>query len=248
MLSKIHVRQSFLSSLYKHFFQKAPYIIINVNSYGGDVRALVLMVSAIKRAKYFGKIIVTFCAGYAMSCGSVLMALGTNGYRYGTLDCCILMHQIRSGCRGPLATQEMELLESESLNTKIFVWMAENAGLADVEYYAKLVDNAKVDLYFTAKQAKELRLIDHIGYPRFVHKVSQDYFIVPVQEENSHDQNIINTILDKVHKFKDIIPPALKPQSTPTNKSSSAAVTVDRADTQLPISEFYRDMQYTDYL
>ena len=70
--------------------QQEFYPII-IDSYGGYVHSLISMVDMIQNLQ---KPVVTIALGKAMSCGSVLLACGTKGYRYAANSSRIMIHDV----------------------------------------------------------------------------------------------------------------------------------------------------------
>ena len=61
---------------------KDPKIIINIRSNGGQMSVLLQLLSLVEKAKSKGVIIETVVLAHAYSCGSMLAASGSKGYRY----------------------------------------------------------------------------------------------------------------------------------------------------------------------
>ena len=70
-----------------------PVIPIVIDSYGGQVYALMTMISAIKHSEVP---IATIVEGKAMSCGAVLFTFGETGMRYMDPDATLMIHDVSS--------------------------------------------------------------------------------------------------------------------------------------------------------
>jgi ATP-dependent Clp protease protease subunit len=102
--------------------------------------------------------IKTFCIGYAMSMGAVLLASGTKGKRYATKNSMILIHQPYTYISGTVTDAEIDMKNSIRLKKQINTILAKHTGktLKDIE---KAVDR---DKYLIPTEAKKFGIIDHI--------------------------------------------------------------------------------------
>jgi ATP-dependent Clp endopeptidase proteolytic subunit ClpP len=151
-------------------------VVIRVDSPGGSVYALNRMLGAVETLKEQGVTVVTMCNGIAMSCGSILLAMGSKGHRYASKHSRVLVHQISGGVQGTLAGMRNELSEYEYDNRDLFVKIAKNAGLSDPNYYLNNVVTAlNKDVFVHPYRAKLIGLIDHIGSPVIQKEVIVNY-------------------------------------------------------------------------
>lgn len=151
------------------------FIIIRVHSPGGSVYALSRMLNTIQSAKDSGITVVTMCPGIAMSCGSILLAMGTKGYRFCGPHSAILLHEISGGVKGTMTGMDNELAEYEFDNKNLFRKIAKNAGLEEEDYYYNIVHGLHKDLFIHPTRAMEIGLVDHLFLPRLTKKVTICY-------------------------------------------------------------------------
>ena len=160
-----------LNKFYEKFLEldlrpEIKVIPIVINSYGGNVSALLGMLDIMKLTN---KPVATIALGKAMSCGAVLLSAGTKGYRYAGAHTSILIHEVSSSAGGKTADLENELKDVKNLNNKLMRLLAKNCGLKNKDYFlTKSRKNANVDLYYSAEESRKLGLIDFVSVPRFL--------------------------------------------------------------------------------
>ena len=148
-------------------------IPILVDSYGGEVYALLSMLDSITQAKKSGVKIATVAKGKSMSCGAVLFSQGSEGYRYMSPFATLMIHDVSSWAHGKLEELKADVREAERLNNLIYNLMAESTGKDDPKYFWKIVhDMGRADWYLSANDAKHHNLANHIKLPSFKLKVS----------------------------------------------------------------------------
>ena len=154
-------------------------IIIRINSPGGSVYALNRMLNTLEVAKARKIICATVCSGIAMSCGAILLGMGTLGHRYCGEHGVVLLHEISGGVQGSQTAMLNELNEYGYDNASLFRKIAKNANLTDLDYYRKFVTDKHRDLYIHPARAKYIKVVDHIGIPTVLKNVTVEYKIVP---------------------------------------------------------------------
>ena len=146
-------------------------IPIVIDSYGGQVYALMTMIAAIKDAELP---VATIVEGKAMSCGAVLFTFGEEGMRFMDTDATVMIHDVSSGCWGKIEELKADVAEAERLDEKIFTMMARNCGKKD-DYFKKKVFNKKhADWFMDAQEAKKHGLVNHLRVPKLNIKVDVD--------------------------------------------------------------------------
>ena len=139
-------------------------IPIVIDSYGGQVYALMTMISAIKHSEVP---IATIVEGKAMSCGAVLFTFGETGMRYMDPDATLMIHDVSSMDWGKVEELKAGALEADRLNDKIYTMMARNCGKKD-DYFLKIVDKKKhADWFIESTEAKKHHLANHLRVPKF---------------------------------------------------------------------------------
>lgn len=125
------------------------------------------------------KPVITFTASMAASCGALLLALGTKGYRYASPNAMILVHEASTSSEGKTSEIINEALYIEKLNDELLDLLAENSNKSK-EFYKKLIKkNNNADLFITPQQAKDWGIIDHIAIPKIEMNVKVDYVVTP---------------------------------------------------------------------
>ena len=138
-------------------------IPIFISSYGGYVYTAFAMRDIIKSSP---KPVATIALGKAMSCGAILLASGTPGYRFASPDTHMLIHEVSSGVVGKTSEIKQETKYIDELNKRLFKRLAIDTGKslkAFQKYMHKIKNN---DWVLSARQSKEWGLVDHIMIPR----------------------------------------------------------------------------------
>jgi len=137
-------------------------IPIEIDSYGGDVYALMSMIGEFRSSKLP---VATIVQGKAMSCGAILTSFGTKGYRFMDHNATMMIHDISSVTHGKIEEIKSSFHETERLQKKIYSMMARNCGKPD-DYFTKIIhDKGRADWFLDAEEALEHGIIDHIGLP-----------------------------------------------------------------------------------
>jgi ATP-dependent Clp protease protease subunit len=144
-------------------------IPILIDSYGGGVHSLNVMLDVIDESV---KPVATFTLGKAMSCGAILLASGTVGYRYAGKSSRILMHDVSAGARGKLSEMQNSLTEIKELKRLVFKRLHKHTG---TDWEAVLNNKNNEDLFLSPQEAKKLNLIDQIGVPKVHIKTSIEF-------------------------------------------------------------------------
>jgi len=137
-------------------------IPIEIDSYGGDVYALLSMISIIKNSK---TPVATVIQGKAMSCGAILASFGAKGKRYMDEDATIMIHDISGGSFGKIEDLKSATREAERLQYNVYKMMAKNCGKPE-DYFIKIIhDKGRADWYLDADEAIMHNIVDHVGIP-----------------------------------------------------------------------------------
>ena len=130
-------------------------IRIYFNSFGGSVYDMWLLVDTILASK---TPVYTYCTGYAMS--AAFMIFIARHKRYMSPHATLMYHQIycwRSGKYQDLVDDREQM---DRLNEMMESYVIERTGLKKEDL--KNIREKKKDTYFSAKEAKELKIIDSI--------------------------------------------------------------------------------------
>ena len=149
--------------------QKVVPVIID--SFGGQVYALLSMISSIKSSNIP---VATIVKGKAMSCGAILASFGEEGLRFMDKDATMMIHDVSSYAFGKIEELKSDVRESERLNKKVYTMMARNCGKPD-NYFSDLIhDKGHADWFLDTEEAKEHNIVQQIRIPQLKAKVIVD--------------------------------------------------------------------------
>lgn len=129
-----------------------------INSPGGSVSAGLAIYDIMQFVKCD---VTTYCMGMAASMGSLLLTAGTKGKRFSLPNTRIMIHQPHLGGGGiggqvtDIEIHAQELVRTKELLTKIY---ERHVGRS----YKELAPLMERDKFFSAMDAKEFGLIDHV--------------------------------------------------------------------------------------
>ncbi len=151
-------------------------IPVIIDSYGGDVYALLGMVDVIKAAQLP---VATIVQGKAMSCGAVLFSCGTEGYRFMGAHATVMIHDVlvtepQKKAHEIIATAD----EVNRINRQLWRLMEENIGLDHNHLWDMVMKHGRSDHYLSAKQCLKMGFANHIGIPRFHTSVTVEHHLV----------------------------------------------------------------------
>jgi ATP-dependent Clp protease protease subunit len=130
-------------------------IKIFINSPGGSMDAMFAMYDVMK---YLPNDVSTVALGMAASAGQFLLTAGTRGKRYALRNTRIMMHQPSGGIRGTASDIRIQAEQSVHMKHRFLQLIAEHTGRP----YEQIEHDADRDRYFTAEQARDYGLIDHV--------------------------------------------------------------------------------------
>jgi len=140
-------------------------IPVIINSYGGSVEALLAMIDIIQACP---KPVATIANGPAMSCGAVLLAAGTEGYRFAAPNSRILVHQMSGVLAGKSSDLEADYRDYRNLD-KLLDGLLDKLCKKPVGFFNKIIaKNKYADLNLTPKQAKKYGMVDYVALPVLV--------------------------------------------------------------------------------
>jgi len=130
-------------------------ILIVLDSYGGHCHSFLAIHDAMKLCRCD---IATFCIGKAMSCGQMLLMSGTKGKRFASKHSRVLVHELSAVAWGKLADMEIDVSEHKEVQKIMDKLIVKHTGLSK----SKIKKLMQRDSYMSAKEAKQLGLIDHV--------------------------------------------------------------------------------------
>jgi ATP-dependent Clp protease protease subunit len=134
-------------------------IWLYVNSPGGSVTAGMAIYDTMQ---FINCDVATICMGLAASMGQFLLCAGAPGKRFALPHARIMMHQPSGGVRGQasdIAIQAEQLIYIKRL-------MAERIAHHTGQTVEQVQEDSERDRWFTAEQAKEYGIIDHVSVKR----------------------------------------------------------------------------------
>jgi len=147
---------------------KQEFIIIDIDSFGGDVYSLHGMLACLRSCKLP---IITYTSSKAMSCGAVLFTAGQR--RIIAPTAYLMLHQVSSGVIGDSSDLVANAEHIAELNAVLMGEIARNCG-KDKTFYSKLVTKGgNADLFVNAEKALKLGLATEIGTAVFNINVKQ---------------------------------------------------------------------------
>jgi len=159
---------------FSEFMSKAhesgqPVIPIVIDSYGGYVDSLISMISDIQNAE---KPVATIAVGKAMSCGSFLLSMGTDGYRFIDKNARVMIHEISGGSRGKHTDIVASTEEMKRLNERLFKIMARNCGKPEDFFIKEMFKRGNADWYLSPTETKNLGIANFIRVPKMTRTVT----------------------------------------------------------------------------
>jgi ATP-dependent Clp protease, protease subunit len=130
-------------------------ISLYINSPGGAVYSGLAVYDTMQ---YVRCDVQTICFGIAMSMGSLLLTGGTPGKRMALPNSRILNHQPSGGFEGQSSDIEIHARETLSIRKTLEELYSEHTG-QDME---RIHEDMERDRFFSAEEAKEYGLIDHV--------------------------------------------------------------------------------------
>ncbi len=130
-------------------------IWLYINSPGGSVTAGMAIYDTMQ---FIQPDVATICMGLGASMGQFLLCAGAPGKRYSLPHARIMMHQPLGGVQGQAA--DIAIQAEQMAYTKRL--MAERIAFHSGQPVEQIEKDSERDRWFTAEQAKEYGLIDHV--------------------------------------------------------------------------------------
>ncbi|HTN80572.1 MAG TPA: ATP-dependent Clp protease proteolytic subunit, partial [Acidimicrobiales bacterium] len=130
-------------------------IWLYINSPGGSVTAGMAIYDTMQ---FIRSDVATICMGLGASMGQFLLSAGAAGKRFALPHARIMMHQPSGGIRGPASDIK---IQAEQL-AYVKRLMAERIAFHTGQTVEQIELDSERDRWFTAEQAKDYGLIDHV--------------------------------------------------------------------------------------
>jgi len=130
-------------------------IWLYINSPGGSVTAGMAIYDTMQ---FVSCPVATVCMGLAASMGQFLLTAGAEGKRYTLPNARIMMHQPLAGLRGQAADIAIQAEQLAYTKRRMAELIAQHSG----REVAQIQADSERDRWFTAEQAQEYGLVDHV--------------------------------------------------------------------------------------
>jgi len=134
-------------------------IWLYINSPGGSVTAGMAIYDTMQ---FVNPDVGTICMGLGASMGQFLLCAGAPGKRYGLRHARIMMHQPSAGMAGQAADIAIQAEQMKYIKDLLAERIAEHTGQTKEQVNA----DSDRDRWFTADQAKEYGILDHVIHHR----------------------------------------------------------------------------------
>lgn len=142
-------------------------IILAIDSYGGSVYGALKIIDTIKEIP---NPVITMAIGKAMSAGALLLTQGD--IRIATPNSKIMIHEVIGGFFGSTSEMNTNTSELNKINDQILSMIAHKTSFKTLK---KLKDwmrkNGPGDIFISPREAKNLGMIDEIGWPKVQEKI-----------------------------------------------------------------------------
>jgi ATP-dependent Clp protease protease subunit len=130
-------------------------IWLYINSPGGSVTAGMAIYDTMQ---FVGCDVATVCLGLAASMGQFLLTSGAQGKRYTLPNARIMMHQPLAGLRGQATDIAIQAEQLRYTKRRMAELISHHSG----QPFEKIQQDSERDRWFTAEQATEYGLVDHV--------------------------------------------------------------------------------------
>lgn len=152
-----------------------PIIPIIIDSWGGQIHALLTMIDAINASQVP---IATIVQGKAMSAGAFLLSFGIRGHRYIAPSARVMIHGVSQMNFGKTEDTETSVREQRKLQDWLFCQLDANCGQTPGYFDALLSKRDRTDWYMGADEAIGHGLADHKRIPSLKLAISVHYEMV----------------------------------------------------------------------
>jgi ATP-dependent Clp protease, protease subunit len=130
-------------------------IWLYINSPGGSVTAGMAIYDTMN---FISCDVATICMGLAASMGQFLLCAGTPGKRYSLPHARIMMHQPSGGIRGQASDIAIQAEQLGYIKQQLAERIAHHTG----QTVEQVIADSDRDRWFTAGQAKDYGIVDHV--------------------------------------------------------------------------------------
>lgn len=152
-------------------------LVVDVCTDGGLVYELMAMIDLLETAKANGITVITYASGKAFSCGAILLAAGSPGYRYAGNNATVMVHEVHGGSAGEPDRAAGGVREIHRVNRRLFHLLGEYTQRGAAYWSEMIKSKDGPEIWMDAKKAKRHGIVDVIGTPVHV-AVNQTNHIV----------------------------------------------------------------------
>lgn len=138
---------------------KAPTIVVNIRSTGGDVNDALLIYEALKES---GSVVITRCYGYVASAATIIAQAASDGCREISPHALYLIHCSESAAEGNSRTLSAAKELLDRTDERISSIYADRSGLPAESFAALMNENAGKGRWITAEEAISFGLADRL--------------------------------------------------------------------------------------
>jgi len=172
-----HTAKKFAEGVSRARENKQPFLPIVIDSYGGEVYALMSMIDTLDMCTMP---IVTVVQGKAMSCGAVLFTFGSKGMRFIGPNATLMLHDVAITGYKDEKTHEATATAQEIDRINKILWqrMEKNIGKPKNFLWKKAHENGRADLYIDADTAGQWGIASKKGIPRWDIQISMNHHLL----------------------------------------------------------------------
>lgn len=162
-------------------------IPIYIDSFGGDVYSMLKVLDTMQALRdTYGIKFATIAQGKAMSAGAFTLMFGDIGYRYATPRSTIMVHDISTELVGRMSELQVSYKEAQRLSDEVMSSLSHYITQGESSTYLQdiIAGTKHTDLYLGAAGAKEAKIVDYVGIPKFVFRLSLEEKIVPLEQDD----------------------------------------------------------------
>ena len=157
-----HVREVFAEAM----ACDQPVIPLIIDSNGGEATAMLAIIDIIEQAKETA-LVATIVDGKAMSAGAVILAHGSDGYRFIGPNATVMVHQVMAGYEGKHSDFQLEAGNIKKMNTRVLNMLDKATGKKRGDWAKKIKASGNADLYFSSYEAVRQGIGDKVRLPTY---------------------------------------------------------------------------------
>ena len=153
-------------------------VLVQIDSYGGASDGLSMIYDKLKS---MGNPIMTYTSSKAMSAGAILLATAASkNMRFASPEANILIHEVQTGTGGDIKDMEDQMAFTRVVNDRWMKILAKSMGLKSAADVRALIKKKAIgqDVYLTAHQAVQLKIIDAVASIKMVPSYGWDLIVL----------------------------------------------------------------------